>query len=1230
VNSNLKIKVLILAAVLASWTGMEAARAAPRGEPRELVVLLAEGRNEPAPEEVVDRAARGKALPNELGAGAPTGARLLIPRQDRRAAPPADPARPSARLRRYVVFSYPAVSDLEAVRAALLRNPHVLSVDYNLQLSVSATPNDPLFPATDGSGNPRTPDQYQWGSAALHLPQAWDYNKGHAYVGVVDLGLDTTHPDLRAFHQESGTLVYDGGNYRPQLSFDYGYPEEATQSVDEGQAEPAGSQSLTPTLAGHGTHVSGIIAGTANNQAGVAGGCWNCSLIMSKVSTLTSSQAGMVVANTATSQTNIVAGMNGAITKGAQVLNMSLGLRSNNSPPPPDCQATPQNFFCAALQLAKDRDVVITAASGNDHSPTVDFPASDASTLAVGGIDSTGALWNDCATTSFECGSNYNPDQIVSPAKQILSTFYRGLYYSTSVCPGFTDYGLCTGTSMAAPYMAASVGVLRSVNPLLTRSNVKDLLLTHLDNPAGWNSQLGRGKPDISAAVRAALGTAGGAQIPNRLTPLFSLYSNLAQDFFYTTVPQMATWAILDSGSSYQSSGPAVAGYTRFPGVPDCQTSPCEDHTPRASVYIFTGDRAPYAGAPPLVPLYRLSYRPADPSSPDRDTTYSTETNGILAFKSAGYELDGIEGYVYQRCAPEPACIPAGAVRLYRLYNYSRDDYAIFPESELGSFQAAGYVSAPGLNDVIGYAYPNQDTDGDGVIDGFETLIGTSPSRVDSDCDGISDGVEVLGYPSSDPLVPASGAGCVPPVARFTFNCAGLSCAFDGGGSTDNLGIVSYAWSFGDSAGGAGATASHAFAATGSYSVTLTVTDTDGLTSTVGKKVSVNGDSPLAAEGYFTVPPCRIFDSRSSTILTSGQLRTVQVAGNCDIPSTAKAVSFNVTAVSPTGVGYLALYPGDKTSNPFPVTVLNFDSASSPRANNAIQRLATNGAGTVSIFPAVAGSPAQTHVTLDVNGYFSTDTAPAPGAQGPYGYQSVPPCRAVDTRSPSSPVLANTSQSFTIQGVCGVPAGAAAAALNLAIVAPTAGGQATLFAAGTGLPPVASLSFNAGTGALANGVRTRLAATTPDVALDYYSPVAGATTQAVIDVYGYFQTGAPLQFHPVTGCRLADTRLSDGGAPALAAGEIRTFQVQGNCGIPVGARAAMVDLVAVGPAGPGYLRAFAAGTATPLAAALTFDPAQGNVANGLIVPLATAVNDLAIQAGSNGTHVVIDVYGYFQ
>jgi serine protease len=729
--------------------------------PQEFIVLLGEGPAAPSAEEVVNQANRRQPLPGGLGEGSPNEVRFVIPQPDRKGI---DHGKAGDRLLRYIVMSYPLHVNVEAVKAALEHNPNVLWVGYNWPMEVSATPNDPYFSVA------ASPDLYQWGLYSLKMPEAWDYNKGRAYVGVIDLGIDTTHPDLKTYNFDAAGNLTSIGNYRRQFGFDYGYPADncsltpgndcsgapSKDCVDEGQPQVELGSCRMVDRAGHGTHVAGIVAATANNSQGVAGTCWGCSLIISKVTHLYFDSFGKWV-NAATTQADVAAAINGSITKGAQVLNMSLGWRPNDTEPAPDCANNPNHVLCTALEFLQDRDIVLSAAVGNDFSNIVDFPASDSRTIAVGGITSNGSFWNDCVTPGRECGgSNYSPEQVVAPAKQILSTFYRGIYYQGAgqVCPGFDPYGLCTGTSMAAPHIAGAAGVLRSVNPLLSKETIKGLLRTYVENPSGWNLQYGKGKPNISTAIQAALGKSAGVQLPNRLTPLFSLYSSWVEDYFYTTVPQMAAMALLDSGA-YRPQGPATPGYILYPGT-QCRVSPCFDITPTASVYIFTGDRAPIAGAPPLVPLYRLSFKGPNPNgnANHRDTTYTTELAGIQAFHTWGYEVDGIEGYIYQKCTPEPSCMPAGTVRLYRRYHPQRDDFAIFPESELAQMEAQGYTSTGGGSDVLGYVYPNVDSDGDTLIDGFERLAGTNPAVADSDFDGKSDGAELLNFPYSDPLPP--------------------------------------------------------------------------------------------------------------------------------------------------------------------------------------------------------------------------------------------------------------------------------------------------------------------------------------------------------------------------------------------------------------------------------------------------------------------------------------------
>lgn len=714
----------------------------PSFVPGELIVLLDHRPTAPTPEAVVESARLRRPLPGGLALGGPLAARFMISDRDGsslRESLLADPESPQATLQRYVVLTYPTPVDLDQLARALEKHPEVVWAGKNALAGLSIEPNDPLFNDNPG-GVLRPPQQHQWGSYSLNLPAAWDLHRGHAYVGVVDTGLDTDHPDLRPF-DASGNFI--GGNFRAHFSRDYGYSDD---NVDEGQQQGG----VTPTIAGHGTHVAGIVAATPNNAKGVAGACWNCSLIVSKVSRIRSDGA-----NVDTSKASIVDGINGAIKRGAQVLNLSLGFRPTD-PDRPNCTTTPSDPFCQALSLMVQRDVFMAASAGNDTSSASDWPAVDARVLGVGGIEPDGSLWSDC--TGSNCGSNWDPSQVVAPAKQVLSTFYVGLpYFQSLPCydglDGVVDgYGLCTGTSMSSPYIAGSAGILRSANPLLTKANVESILSTHLQNPVGWNTAHGKGKPNVLAATRAALGKVNGLFLKNRLTPFFSMYSGAAEDHDYTTVPQMGSVAHWEY-PGYFNVGPAVPGYGAFPDT-QCQISPCLP-PPGASVYVFTTHVSPNTS--PLVPLYRMSFKgtyPGGPSNPDNhDHTYVISTAEVKTFASWGYRLDGIEGYIYGRCSPEPSCIPAGSTRLYRIYNPTRDDFVIIPQSEVATYQANGYTMQYGSIAWIGYAYPNVDSDGDWLINGFETIVGTNPGAPDSDCDGKSDGAELLQYPYTDPEI---------------------------------------------------------------------------------------------------------------------------------------------------------------------------------------------------------------------------------------------------------------------------------------------------------------------------------------------------------------------------------------------------------------------------------------------------------------------------------------------
>jgi subtilisin-like proprotein convertase family protein len=121
---------------------------------------------------------------------------------------------------------------------------------------------------------------------------------------------------------------------------------------------------------------------------------------------------------------------------------------------------------------------------------------------------------------------------------------------------------------------------------------------------------------------------------------------------------------------------------------------------------------------------------------------------------------------------------------------------------------------------------------------------------------------------------------------------------------------------------------------------------------------------------YFTLPPCRLVDTRSAAgsfggpALQAGTDRSFTVSGACGIPPEAQALALNVTVVDATSGGHLRLFAG---STPRPsASAINFQ-AGQTRANNAVAALGTG--GVLTIFD---GQPSgSVHCLLDVSGYFA-------------------------------------------------------------------------------------------------------------------------------------------------------------------------------------------------------------------------------------------------------------------
>lgn len=109
----------------------------------------------------------------------------------------------------------------------------------------------------------------------------------------------------------------------------------------------------------------------------------------------------------------------------------------------------------------------------------------------------------------------------------------------------------------------------------------------------------------------------------------------------------------------------------------------------------------------------------------------------------------------------------------------------------------------------------------------------------------------------------------LPPTASFTQSANGLTVTFGGSGSSDVDGVItSYVWSFGDDANDTGVSTTHTYAASGTYNVTLTVTDDDGATGSVTQQVSVVEPPNQPPSASFTATPqglTGLFDASASS-----------------------------------------------------------------------------------------------------------------------------------------------------------------------------------------------------------------------------------------------------------------------------------------------------------------------------------------------------------------------------
>lgn len=446
--------------------------------------------------------------------------------------------------------------------------------------------------------------------------------------------------------------------------------------------------------------------------------------------------------------------------------------------------------------------------------------------------------------------------------------------------------------------------------------------------------------------------------------------------------------------------------------------------------------------------------------------------------------------------------------------------------------------------------------------------------------------------------------------------------------TTDDWSITEYTLDFGDGTAPMdvrdGGMTEHAYAAPGTYTVSLTVRDAGGRTASTTSTTTVGS-------AFVPFGPTRLLDTRigigaGNTKVGAGGVVRLEVAGADGIPdSGVTAVTLNLTGVNASAGTYVTAYP-DGGSTP---TASNLNLVPGQVTPNLVTvRVGADGyvdlynhAGTVDL-------------VADVEGYYST-SAPGIGTVGTGFDRATALTRVLDTRkgtgTAKGKVLAGGV--VTVQLPSDSYTNASAVVLNLTETNASSAGWVGVEPSTGGVPASSALNFTTGQ-TTSNLVVAPVSASgqvqfynssggvdlVADVEgrVDYDWINAGAAPDAV-------QVGAP--YFPVSPTRVLDTRNGTGAAKgALGAQGTLTVPVAGVQGIPAGATAVVLNLTGVGATSATGLTVRADGTSATLGSDLTL-AAGATRADLVMVPVgADGMIEITNSAGS--VNVVADIEGY--
>jgi subtilisin family serine protease len=246
----------------------------------------------------------------------------------------------------------------------------------------------------------------------IYLPYAKEWTKGvkDIRIAVLDTGANFNHPELE-------NKIVLRKNFVDLQGLD-------TSSFI---GDVLNINALPEDQVGHGTHVSGILAakGLKMNE----GVCPSCSLMIVRV--LAAMKSGNRIVGAGIID-NINNGIKWAVDNGADVINMSLGIKHSGGGLPHE----------DVVKYALSKNVTIVAASGNDGTGEKYYPGALDDVFAVGAVDNTGQV---TGFTSY--GASIT---VVAPGSNIYSSYLNN------------GYALSSGTSQASPFVSGSVALLKS------------------------------------------------------------------------------------------------------------------------------------------------------------------------------------------------------------------------------------------------------------------------------------------------------------------------------------------------------------------------------------------------------------------------------------------------------------------------------------------------------------------------------------------------------------------------------------------------------------------------------------------------------------------------------------------------------------------------------------------------------------------------------------------------